>query len=129
MYRVILFLLIVLPQWSFGQSGSESLPPKVFNKKAQKKQDAVILDVRTPEEFKEGHIENAINVDIYDDDDFEKKISTLDRNKTYFVYCKAGVRSSRAVEKMKSQGFKNLVNLEGGIDAWKEEGLPITSSK
>lgn len=78
----------------------------------------IILDVRTPEEFNEGHIENAINIDV-NADDFTKEIADLDRNANYLVYCRSGRRSLLATQIMKNQGFTNVTNMEGGYNAWK----------
>lgn len=80
----------------------------------------VLIDVRSPEEFAEGHIPNALNIDV-NAKDFEDKIDKLDNSKTYYVYCKAGVRSSKACAKLQQKGFKNLVNLEDGYKAYKQK--------
>lgn len=79
----------------------------------------VLLDVRTPGEYEEGHIPQAINVDFLADD-FEEEIEKLDKNKNYYVYCKSGNRSTKAIQKMEEAGFENLVNLKDGYSAYKE---------
>ncbi|MDO8604483.1 MAG: rhodanese-like domain-containing protein [bacterium] len=84
--------------------------------------EVVVVDVRTPEEFAEGHIAGAKNIDIQGEK-FEEKIKKLDPNATYLVNCKLGGRSSRAVAHMNEIGFKDVTNLEGGITAWKDAGL------
>ena len=114
---------------SFGQQKDqgpekESLNATSFQAKLKKTPDAVVLDVRTPEEVAQGKIKNATNID-FNSDDFKKKISALDKNKTYFVYCAKGGRSSKAVDLMSSLGFKKLVNLEDGFIGWEEKGLPV----
>lgn len=78
------------------------------------KSETVILDVRTKEEYDSGHVEKAINID-YNSADFSKKISALDKNKTYLVYCRSGNRSSKAVSEMKGLGFTSIYNLSGGV--------------
>jgi len=83
--------------------------------------DVVVLDVRTPEEFNSGHILNAINIDIYNDY-FNSDISTLDKSKSYAVYCRSGKRSVDASNEMDSIGFKTTYNLTGGIIEWIESG-------
>ena len=88
-------------------------------------QTLVILDVRTPEEFAGGHLENAVNLD-YHSKTFEDTLNELDRNKTYLVYCQVGVRSGRALRLMKKIGFREAYNLAGGIVYWGEAGFPIT---
>ena len=83
--------------------------------------DVVVLDVRTPEEFNGGHIINAINIDIYNDY-FNSDISTLDKSKSYAVYCRSGKRSVDASNEMDSIGFKATYNLTGGIIEWIDSG-------
>ncbi len=84
----------------------------------------VILDVRTPGEFAQGHIENAINIDYYSKT-FRDKLSELDRQKTYLVYCRSGNRSSRTLQIMKELNYNNAYNMTGGILQWNAQKLPI----
>ncbi len=87
--------------------------------------DLVILDVRTAEEFSTGFIEGAENID-YSRDDFEERLESLDKNRTYLVYCRSGGRSRRALELMRERGFYRIYNLAGGISDWRDENLPVT---
>ena len=84
-------------------------------------ENAVILDVRTEDEFNEGFIANAINIDIHSGQDFVNEIETLDKNKNYYVYCRSGMRSAKACEIMNQLGFENAYNLIGGITEWEGE--------
>lgn len=84
----------------------------------QNDKNGVILDVRTEEEFEEVAIPNAINVDIYKGQGFLDEIEALDKNKNYYVYCKAGGRSNQACLLMKNLGFEKTYNLLGGIEEW-----------
>ena len=86
--------------------------------------NVVVLDVRTAREFAEGHLERAINVDYYQSDFVEKAKATLPLDKTIAVYCRSGRRSAGAAGKLGDDGYK-LVNLKGGIIAWKEANMPI----
>jgi rhodanese-related sulfurtransferase len=79
--------------------------------------NAVILDVRTLAEHKQGGIDGAINIDIMGSS-FAQKVAALDKDKTYFVYCRSGNRSGSACEIMSKDGFKNLYNLSGGMMNW-----------
>jgi rhodanese-related sulfurtransferase len=79
--------------------------------------DAVIIDVRTPMEYQEGHIKNSKLIDI-SDRDFESQIEKLDKNKAYYVYCRSGGRSSSASQIMVEKGFTKVYNLQGGMIAW-----------
>ena len=81
-------------------------------------ENAVILDVRTEAEVSEGIIANAINIDIHKGQDFVDQIEALDKNKNYYVYCAAGVRSSNACGAMEQLGFENTFNLIGGFSNW-----------
>ena len=92
--------------------------------------DAVILDVRTPIEFKMSHITGSVNVDVQDQT-FEEMVAQLDPNKSYIVHCTKnpiGGRSSRALESMQTLGFKHLYSLKGGYLAWKDAELPLTET-
>lgn len=83
-----------------------------------------IVDVRTPREFYEGHIANAVNMDVTSDD-FESKIENLDKEKPVMVYCKAGGRSAKAAGILKDKGFKQVYDLDGGMIGWNEAKKPI----
>lgn len=80
--------------------------------------NAVILDVRTEDEWNEGIIPNAINIDIYKGQGFIYAVEELDKSKNYYVYCKAGGRSQQACDIMNQLGFENTYNLVGGILQW-----------
>jgi len=88
------------------------------------KKDAIIIDVRTPQEFAQGHLENAIQIDIYGRN-FKQEMAKLDKNKKYFVYCKTGIRSRNAVNYMVQNGFKQVCNLEGGINYLSRAGVKL----
>ena len=98
------------------QSGS-LLPVETFSEKLKAEPAAVLLDVRTPGEFSEGYISNATNID-FNSESFKDKIATLDKSKTYFVYCRSGNRSGQACKMMGDAGFTNVYNLSGGMMSW-----------
>ena len=83
-----------------------------------------ILDVRTVEEFNNGHILNAIHRDIVND---KASLLNLDKDKTYLIYCHSGRRSQHALDYLKENGFKRLFNMDGGIVEWKN--LQYTDSQ
>ena len=85
----------------------------------------VILDVRTPEEYADGHIYDAININL-NSPDFKDEINRLDKNFTYVVYCRSGSRSNTARNIMEESGFKHVINMTGGITGWISEGFPVT---
>ena len=89
---------------------------------AEKK--VVVIDVRTSSEFSRGHIEGAKLISI-SSADFKEKLDQLDKNQTYLVHCASGVRSTRALKTFNSLGFKSIVHLDGGMDAWIKAGQPV----
>ena len=91
-----------------------------FSQKIQSSDSIVIIDVRTPQEFSEGHIPNSLLIDIYNPT-FPKKISKLDKSKDYYIYCRSGSRSYHAGVFMLSEGFNSVQHLEDGIISWKEK--------
>lgn len=73
-----------------------------------------LVDVRTPEEYSEGHIEYAKNIDFFSED-FEDQFNKLDKNQPVYIYCKSGNRSGKAGKKLKDMGFHHIYDLKGGI--------------
>jgi rhodanese-related sulfurtransferase len=86
----------------------------------------VVLDIRTPEEFNEARLADAIMVDFYADD-FADQLDALDKDVPYVMYCRSGNRSSEAVTTMKDLGFVEVYEIDGGIVNWSERGYPIES--
>jgi phage shock protein E len=126
MKKLIYLLLIVFAVSSCrGQQkkGTELVLPAVFQNEMTVHKGQVI-DVRTPKEYGSGHIEGAVNMHVYDQD-FATRLDGLDKNKTVYVYCKAGGRSAEAVEAMQLKGFTHIVELDGGMDAWNEAAKPV----
>lgn len=83
--------------------------------------NAFMLDVRTPQEFEEGYIPGAVNIDIYLGQGFLEELGKLDKSKNYYVYCRSGARSGQACAIMNSIGIENAYNLEGGFMNWEGE--------
>jgi rhodanese-related sulfurtransferase len=92
--------------------------------KLRANKNSVVLDVRTKEEFKAGHIPGAVNID-FKAADFEQQVGKLDKSKPYLVHCAAGVRSAAASKKMESAGFKELYDLAPGFRGWEKAGKPV----
>jgi rhodanese-related sulfurtransferase len=86
----------------------------------------VTLDIRTAAEFAGGHLRGATNIDYYDSG-FQGRLDKLDKAKTYLVYCHTGNRSGKATALMRGLGFARVYDLRGGIAAWQQAGLPVTS--
>lgn len=102
--------------------GNVVSPDEVAKLVAEKK--ATVLDIRTPEEFSEGHIPGAVNIDFMDDD-FAKKIAALDKSKTYVVHCGAGSRSGKSLPLFDETGFKSVLHLQEGFKGWQSAGKPV----
>ena len=90
----------------------------------QKDSKLIVLDVRTPEEFKEGHIKGAINIDIRQEDAFSK-IDKLNKNAKYLVYCRTNHRSGMAVDHMMQSGFRNVTQMMDGFPGWAANKLAV----
>ena len=84
----------------------------------------VVLDIRTPQEFNEARLADAVMVDFYAED-FAAQLETLDKDVPYVMYCNSGNRSSDAVKTMKDLGFVEVYEIDGGIVNWYDQGLPI----
>ncbi len=82
-------------------------------------ENSVIIDVRTPQEWSEGVIENALLLNIFETTDFVEAITKLDVNKNYYIYCRSGARSSQACQVFNNNGIASTYNLIGGIMSWR----------
>lgn len=88
--------------------------------------DLVVLDVRTLEEFQEGHLEDATMIDFYSED-FRAQLENLDKDAPYLLYCRSGNRSGQTRALMEELGFTDVADVDGGILAWVDAGLPVVS--
>jgi rhodanese-related sulfurtransferase len=104
-------------------NGQQTQNPTEYQQSLQKDTSAILIDVRTPEEFANGHLKNAININYYDPS-FMKQMGTLSKDKTIYVYCRSGGRSGKATQELTQAGYK-VVDMAGGITAWENNGLPV----
>lgn len=114
------FYSIVICLLSFNAYGQNvTTPKKISASKLERKlkKDIQLVDVRTEKEFKEQHLDKAININV-EDADFEKSIQALDKTKPVYLYCRSGKRSDKAAQKMASMGFTKIYDLKGGILSW-----------
>ena len=120
MHRLVVFLLMVTACVSSPkkQTQMKELAPDAWAELQEQTSASVILDVRTAEEFESGYIKGALNMDIREGSDFVASIETLDKSKSYFVYCRSGARSWQACQLMSQLGFSAVYNLDGGVLAW-----------
>ena len=127
---IIISLVYIIPVLAVNSQENQSVK-KIDSVEAHKlitdneiNPDFVILDVRTPEEFNSGHIQNAINID-YKSANFRDEVNKLDKNKIYVVYCHSGRRATPSGDIMEQLGFKNIYNI-GGVLQWQEAGYKLT---
>ena len=90
------------------------------------KPNALVLDVRTPDEVAAGRVACGEHIDFYDAN-FKARVKTLDHGAPVFVYCAVGGRSGQAMDFMKREGFTEVYNLQGGINAWRAAGKPTVN--
>ena len=103
------------------QNGMSNLSQNEWAQALTEQPEAVVLDVRTEEEFESGYIPNAKNIDLRMGPGFIDEINNLDKSKSYYVYCRSGARSAQAVQLMLDLGFNETYNLLGGILDWEGE--------
>jgi rhodanese-related sulfurtransferase len=129
---ILMTLLLPLP----GCASPGSKPPTTANpqrytnvdanefEQLSRQPDAMILDVRTADEYASGHLPGAVSMDVRSPD-FVTRVSQLDKSKTYLLHCRTGVRSTSACKLLGEMGFSHLYNLSGGISAWESAGKPV----
>lgn len=122
MKKIVLLLILVSAFSCQPKAQSENV--KIVSKEqfAEKMNtgDVQLIDVRTANEYAEGHIKNAQNIDVLQAASFKEQIQNLDKEKPIMVYCRSGKRSAKAANILEENGFKNIVDLDGGYLAWKK---------
>ncbi len=102
----------------------ERLNPTEFNNTLHQLDNALLMDVRTPGEYAEGHIQDAVNINVTASD-FEKNIEKLDKDQPVLVYCRSGHRSQKAAKLLQQHGFSKIYELSNGIMGWQSAGFPV----
>jgi len=123
MQKIGLFLVFFITIFSSGSQAQNSITVDQYDVRI-KDSNVVVLDVRTSGEFNTGHIKNALQADWTNRVQFDDRTQYLDKNKTVYVYCQSGGRSNSAAEVLRKQGY-TVVNLDGGLTAWKKAGKPV----
>lgn len=123
MKKIMIVLLVsVLGSVAYAQQNPVISVIDADNFEQQIEQDNVqLVDVRTPEEYKEGHIEGARNIDFLGEN-FLAQFSELNKEETVYLYCRSGNRSAKASAKLSEAGFTKIVDLKGGYKAWVATG-------
>jgi rhodanese-related sulfurtransferase len=126
LYSLVAFVLFITTSCTTAdQSDGHLLSPRDVVSKIESTTDLIVVDVRTPAEYNDGHIEGAQLIN-WNDSQFENQINQLDKSKPIVVYCAVGGRSGKAYARLKTLGFKEVFDMKGGFDAWRKEQLPIS---
>ena len=123
-FNLLNVLTLVTVMSCQGQTGVHVLTVDAFEQKLNATPQKIILDVRTDEEYAQGKMKNATQIDYYQSN-FKAEIAKLDKTKPVFVYCAGGVRSNAAAKILIQQGFTEVYDLKGGLSAWTNSGKPI----
>ncbi len=121
---ITIIALLFFTQCSFAQQAIV-LNANDYEKKISSEKNIQLIDVRTPEEYQQGFIKNAKNINIYDAN-FEKEINKLDKSKPVYIYCRSGSRSKSAAQILSKNGFKTIYDLQGGITAWQSANKTLS---
>ncbi len=123
-YLVILIALFsCVNSKSVSSNSVSNLDAPQFSKVISEVKSPILIDVRTPEEFDQGHISGAINVN-WNGEDFEKQMIKFPKTETIYLYCLSGGRSASAVSFLSEKGYLKITELNGGIMAWRNASLP-----
>lgn len=125
MRNVFSFLLFLSLTACKGQPATTAKMGPADFEKAITTEKVQVLDVRTAGEFKTGHIKDALQADWTNQQQFLDRVQYVDKDKPVYVYCLAGGRSASAADWMRNNGYKNVVELQGGINAWKRDSKPL----
>jgi rhodanese-related sulfurtransferase len=127
MKNLVLVLSVVLSMFILSCKNTESEVKLVTTEETQtilQTENVLLIDVRTPEEYSEGHIINAQNID-YNSPTFEEEINQLDKSQPVLLYCKSGNRSAKSSQIFLEAGFEKIYELGGGITEWTDKGLEV----
>jgi len=114
---LILMMLLLVFKLAATDISDYRLSAEDFANLLSEDKEIILIDIRTPNEYNQGHIKNALLINYYDKN-FITTLSELDKEKHYLIYCRSGNRSRNALQIMYEMGFNNFADLEGGIRAW-----------
>lgn len=124
LFTGMIAILLISCVNSVNTSKLTKLNASEFSEKIKTLENASLIDVRTSDEFKNGHLLNAVNIDWYNND-FVNQLAALDKNAPVLIYCHSGSRSSSAAAKMIKEGFTEIYELRGGISEWNANGYSV----
>jgi len=118
MYKYLVILLF--PLLVFSQENTNAYEVLSYDdfKNQISKNDVLLFDVRTMEEFNSGHLKGSVNIDFYDEKLFDKFFNKVEKSEPIYIYCRSGNRSQKSSEKLKKLGFVKIYDLEGGYKNW-----------
>lgn len=124
--QLTLFFFLTVSAFTFAQQ--KELLPQAFHDSIQEK-EIQLLDVRSAGEYNQRHIAGSLQADWNNPEQFKERVASLDKEKIVYVYCLAGTRGAAAQKWLLDMGFKSVINLRGGINAWALEDLPMEGKK
>lgn len=124
MKKIISVLISVLFASCLFAASIQVVDANKFETMINSEKNLYLFDVRTPEEFSQGHIKNSINNDIYSNK-FKNIFAKIDKNETIYIYCRSGKRSAMAASELEKLGFKNIYDLKDGILSWQLDKKPL----
>lgn len=117
-----ILIIMTLVSSLFGANAQQNDTIKILNpsefKEAINSKDVQLVDVRTADEFNDGAIESAVNIDFFQQENFTKEFEKLDKEQPVYLYCRSGNRSQQAAVKLKAMGFTKIYDLQGGYINW-----------
>lgn len=130
MMKKVIFMLLLsvgIGSWATAQEQDSveivKLEVHTFLEQVKDTTGIQLIDVRTAEEFQGGHVKHAININL-NAEDFEEQVAKLDKSTPVYLYCLGGVRSAKAAERLKKQGFEHIFEMKGGMTQWRSNNLP-----
>jgi rhodanese-related sulfurtransferase len=127
MKKLVLLILVSFGLFSCQEAKEgniEMITPEQVYDAVYNDSSLQLVDVRSEDEYSVSHLKDAQNICVTNDD-FEEKVAGLDKNKPVYVYCQKGGRSARAAEILKELGFTKVYDLQGGIENWEDQKLPV----
>lgn len=121
---IIALAILFVSACTNAQPSPDTLSVDLFEQKIKELDNELLLDVRTPEEFKAGHLEGSVNIDYYNES-FSAQLDALDKDKPVMVYCRSGSRSMKAAEVLRQKGFKEVYDMIGGITGWQQKAKKV----
>lgn len=117
-----LFLILFTSLFLMSCKGQETEHFKILDsaqyEQVTSENKVTVIDVRTPQEYQDGHIKNAQNINVQSAD-FKAKMENFDKDKPIYIYCRSGARSAKAGKILEDMGFKEIYDLKDGILSWK----------